>query len=52
MLDALVREFPEEAYEPSFVGKMAEQNVMEGLVNRQRGNPSFSDDPAGGATDG
>ena len=31
-LDRLVREFPEEAYEPSFLQKLAEQNVFERMA--------------------
>jgi len=32
-LDRLVREFPEEAYELSFLQKLAEQNVFEGMAS-------------------
>ena len=37
IIDDMVRETPEEAYEDSFRDRMVAQNTMSGLVNRKRG---------------
>ena len=41
ILDSLVRDLPEEAYEESFLQKMADQGSLSQLVNRKVGDPGF-----------
>jgi len=41
MIDSMVRDEPEEAYEESFRERLVEQNTMAGVMNRQRGEASF-----------